>query len=109
MMSKFLILFVVVLSLFFISCSTTVGDSCEQESDCDAGLICETNFPDGYCLKARCDIYDSESCTDNSQCTYFEEVETTYCLEKCNTNDDCRSKYTCQAVSNNEYRVCLPE
>jgi len=108
-MNKILITITLLLSLFFMSCSTTVGDSCEQESDCDAGLTCKMEFPNGYCIRNNCNIYNEESCTDNSQCTYFKEIETTYCLAKCNSNDDCRSEYTCQAVPNNEYRVCLPE
>jgi len=108
-MNKFLLMLVLLVSLFFISCSTVVGDSCEAEADCDQGLVCDTEFPGGYCLKQNCNINSSESCTDNAQCTYFPETEMTYCLAKCNSNDDCRSKYECSAVANNEYRVCLPK
>jgi len=108
-MNKFLMTLVLFLSLFFMACSTTVGDSCTEDSDCDTGLLCDTSFPNGYCLKSSCNIYDKDSCTDNSQCTYFDETETTYCLAKCNENSDCRDDYSCKAVSNNEYRVCLPK
>lgn len=109
MMNKILMALLLLTSLFFMACSTVTGDSCSTDSDCDSGLICEENFPGGYCLKNNCDPNNSNSCSDEAQCTYFHETETTYCLAKCNNNDDCRSEYTCQAVPNNEYRVCLPE
>ena len=108
-MNKLLITFAILLSLFFMGCSTSTGDSCEQESDCDSGLTCDMDFPNGYCLSYNCNLHNSESCTENAQCTYFIETEATYCLAKCNKNDDCRSGYDCTAIPNNEYRVCLPE
>ena len=108
-MNKIILIFVFLLSLLLFSCSTTVGDACEKDSDCDAGLICDTTFKEGYCLKVNCDINDDNDCPQESQCTYFVENETAYCLAKCNENDDCRVGYSCQAVPNNKYRVCLPE
>lgn len=108
-MNKILIIMFLFISLFFMACSTIVGDSCSQDTDCDTGLTCEKTFPNGYCIKNNCNKNDSSSCSVEAQCTYFPETETTYCLAKCNRNNDCRSNYTCQAVPNNEYRVCLPE
>jgi len=108
-MNKFVLILTLLLSLFLFSCSTTVGDSCQDEADCDQGLVCDVEFPGGYCLKQNCNIYNSESCPDSAQCTYFAETEMTYCLAKCNENDDCRTNYECSSVSNNEYRVCLPK
>ncbi len=107
---KISILFSIILvMLFTVSCNTGVGDGCDESNDCDSNLVCEKNFPNGYCLKPKCDKYIKDSCPDNSQCTYFRETESTFCLEKCNNNDDCREYYSCQGVPNNKYRVCLPK
>ncbi len=99
----------VILLLFLFSCKSTVGDSCTESSDCDSSLICEKTFSGGYCLKENCDLNNSESCPEEAQCTYIKEVSRTYCLQKCNENDDCRSNYRCKAIPNHRYRVCLPK
>ena len=98
-----------ILLLSFISCNTGVGDECTKDNDCDSGLVCDENFPDGYCLKPNCNPNDENSCTTEAQCTYFNDSEMYYCLLKCNENDDCREGYSCKSVPNNEYRVCLPD
>ena len=108
-MFKFFYLIMVVSILFLASCKSNVGDPCEDSSDCEVDLVCEESFEDGYCLKFYCNIDDEESCPSEAQCTLFEDTNTTYCLRKCNTNEDCRSKYECKAIDSNEYRVCFPK
>ncbi|MBN2693797.1 hypothetical protein JXR93_03960 [bacterium] len=108
MKSLLIILMLLTLS-FMISCSGETGDSCSSDGDCDTTLVCEESYPGGYCIAYDCDYTDSSACSEEAQCTYFNEINRSFCLKKCNSNSDCRSDYSCQGISNHKYKVCLPE
>lgn len=91
------------------SCSGETGDSCSSDGDCDTSLVCEESYPGGYCIAYDCDYTDSSACSEEAQCTYFNDINRSFCLKKCNSNSDCRSDYSCQGISNHKYKVCLPK
>ena len=84
----------IVLSLLALAlgaCGAVVGDSCTMDTDCGAGLACDTTFPDGYCTLAQCDAL---GCSDSGVCVHF-DAYTSYCMAPCESSSDCRAGYTC--------------
>ena len=100
------------LSTFAVaSCAAAIGDDCKYDVDCSQNLnrTCDRGQPGGYCLIIGCipDECPSESvCVDfitpcpegmdEESCLRIEpNRRRTYCLKHCNSDGDCRSKYTC--------------
>ena len=108
-MFKYFYLIIILFFLLLPSCKSDVGDPCTETTDCEVNLICEDSFKDGYCLKYRCNLDSEDSCPAEAQCTLFKDRNSTYCLAKCNKDEDCRESYSCKAIPNNKYRVCLPK
>ena len=74
------------------ACSSEVGDACVTAQECPAGAICDTTAPDGYCTISPC---EPNSCPQESVCVEFEN-DLSYCMARCETNEDCREGYTCR-------------
>lgn len=73
-----------------------VGGACEDDGGCASGSRCltEGDFPGGMCV-IECD--GPEGCPSGSHCT---SNESGICLPACENNDDCRTQYKCDDVSN---------
>ena len=77
--------------LSMVGCTALVGDACELSTDCGSTLRCETSMPDGYCTAVDC---ERDGCPDEGVCVRFEN-DASYCMRRCDSNDDCREAYTC--------------
>lgn len=77
-----------------LGCQPAVGDECASNLECDtsSGSICDVSVPSGYCTVQDC---VPNGCPDDSVCVRFDEV-TTYCMEACQENSDCRNDHTCR-------------
>ena len=73
-------------------CGAMVGDSCEVDTDCGTGLLCDTTLPDGYCTLGDC---AQLGCADKGICVHYDD-RTSFCMAPCESSDDCRSGYACQ-------------
>jgi hypothetical protein len=61
------------------------GEACKLDADCDAGLVCNTNFKGGYCAKKDCTT--NAECGPNARCTKVGGAN--YCLRNCVDAWDC--------------------
>lgn len=80
-------------------CVPAVGDSCSTNSDCPSNpsrTFCDSTAPGGYCTIPECTIGE---CPGNSICVTFGR-ETTYCMDHCEGDSDCRDGYTCREDTN---------
>lgn len=80
-----------VLALTVGACGAIVGDDCDNDGDCGAGLVCERSLPGGYCTVRDCVI---NGCPDEGICIPFDEY-TSYCMAPCESAGDCRDGYVC--------------
>jgi hypothetical protein len=92
------------LSLFVsaiaMGCSPVVGDECESTFDCSSqgSRLCDRTQPGGYCTIEGC---EQGTCPEEAVCVKFrpavERLSVTYCMAKCDDDDDCRSEdgYQC--------------
>jgi len=78
------------LYLSLISCAPAIGDTCEGDANCNLQdrSFCDLSIPDGYCTLDNC---NPGSCPDDAVCVAFDET-TTFCLEACASDDDCRRR-----------------
>lgn len=112
-------IWVTTLSLLLASgCGKSIGDSCKSVSQCittDTNRLCLTQdgegFPGGYCTKFNCG--GANVCPDEATCvayrytlgggeggecsevTSLSRLQRTYCMFRCENNDDCRDGYVC--------------
>jgi hypothetical protein len=80
-----------VLALSATACTAIVGDACDLDADCGAGLVCDAAQPDGYCTRANCLV---QGCSEDAICVAF-DVDTSYCMRPCIEESECRPAYTC--------------
>jgi hypothetical protein len=78
------------------ACSAFSGVGCEGGS-----CIGErgNGFPGGYCAYYGCDTEAADAddgCPSDGVCTLARDGETTYCLDGCTRNEDCRGGYACE-------------
>jgi len=94
------------------------GSPCGHNRDCNGGVhgTCVPQGADGswnggYCLW---DCADGTACPGGSACIDFSYdvgnrwVNFAYCLDRCGSNAECRSGYTCQNPNPNQTTVCFP-
>ncbi|MBM4387174.1 MAG: hypothetical protein FJ088_05510 [Deltaproteobacteria bacterium] len=74
-----------------LSCGQKIGDDCSGGSDCGTGRICDKSQPGGYCTISPC---EKNSCPDEAVCIFFTDFDS-YCMLRCDTDDDCRDEYRC--------------
>lgn len=112
-------IWVATLSLLVASgCGKSIGDSCKSVNECittDTNRLCLTQdgegFPGGYCTKFNCG--GSNACPEEAACvayrytlsgagggecsevTGLSRLQRTYCMFRCDSNDDCRDGYVC--------------
>ena len=79
--------------VLFSGCSAQVGDSCEINTDCGQSMVCERSMPEGYCTRENCDVVE---CPSDGLCVHF-DAETSYCMQPCEQDSDCREGYLCVA------------
>jgi len=83
-----------------VGCAPAIGDECETALDCSSqgSRQCDRTQPHGYCTIVGC---ERGTCPEDSICVKFrpglERIAATYCMAKCEHNDDCRDDegYTC--------------
>ncbi|MBX7099585.1 MAG: hypothetical protein K1X89_17850 [Myxococcaceae bacterium] len=86
-----------------------LGAACGADGDCDSTYCLDPSlgFPKGIC---------SDDCSTNASVCGASGVcivpadtsAASVCLQKCQSNFDCRADYFCSAVRNSNDRVCLP-
>lgn len=80
---------------------SNMGAACSADTDCSAGLLCDTSMPDGLCTKA---------CSTDAQCGSSRfGCQESRCRPRCNTRapaSDCRAKYVCQLLAGESF--CQP-
>ncbi len=77
------------------------GEDCATDSDCAGGTCIEPpDWPNGYCTTLDCRTF--EDCARgvdgdiNNRCLI--QQQTNFCVRICESNDECRAGYTCQAI-----------
>ena len=88
-----LILMVSVISLGFfnLSCKGDIGDECITSAQCQAGQICDLISAGGYCTISPC---EPDLCPQDSVCVTFENDDQ-FCMATCQSDNDCREGYRC--------------
>lgn len=85
-----------------------IGASCEFETDCAPGLVCDSRAENGYCTRAC----DSQSpCPDGmgAICTVLSGSAGSFCLQECRPElSDCHAGSSCEQMKVAENFVCEP-
>lgn len=98
-----------------------IGDPCEVQGDCRAGLVClqaygdgDGAYPDGYC-SAPC---PKHTCVDDaeymySRCVQWEHEQEPICMISCGAEGICRPGYFCNRLERSDggegvRYVCTP-
>jgi hypothetical protein len=97
-------------ALELMGCKPEIGDECTVSTDCSAAgeRLCDTTQPGGYCTIFNCEpgtcpeeaicisygnsLSNALACSDRNGRSRYEE---TYCVAKCEDDDDCRGGYAC--------------
>jgi hypothetical protein len=74
------------------ACTPQIGDACLTSQECNAGQLCDTSSPGGYCTLTPC---EDSGCPEEATCVEFEGAQT-WCVLRCEADDDCRDGYTCR-------------
>ncbi|MFL5318667.1 MAG: M12 family metallo-peptidase [Myxococcaceae bacterium] len=86
------------------------GARCGADSDCDSSYCLDqpnTDFPKGVC-SADC-TNNAGACGSDGLCIVPSDPNVaSVCLQKCDTNFDCRQEYFCSEVQGSSARVCIP-
>ncbi len=97
------------LVLFGMGCTPSVGDSCQLSTDCGSTgtLVCDTSQFDGYCTQLNC---VPDQCPNNAACVLFNpsvpgcgyndrqggsRISQQFCMATCSSNSNCRDGYIC--------------
>ena len=81
-------------ALQFGGCGPQIGDTCERNSECGAGLKCDLATAGGYCTQTPC---RAGECPDGASCIDF-GTETTWCMMDCLTTGasaQCNAGHVC--------------
>ena len=108
--------FALALGLVLGACKPGIGDACTTSTDCSqtGDRLCDISQPFGYCTIYNCEpagTNASTACPDDSACIAFAAepspvdgcanalgatpYQRTFCLKKCDNNNDCRDQYVC--------------
>lgn len=74
------------------ACAPTIGDECEQNTECGTGAICDESTPGGYCTMTPC---RPGECPHEAVCVDF-GTERTWCMRKCDDGQGCREGLACR-------------
>lgn len=90
---------------------SSIGDACGTEEECPAGGFCLAEdfagWPAGACISGGCDYGTGMGCPDGAVCA--EGGGGGFCLAGCETSDDCRDEYACEADPTHPERMsCRP-
>ncbi|MBI3185839.1 MAG: hypothetical protein HYZ28_27190 [Myxococcales bacterium] len=86
------------------------GAACRSDGDCDSAYCLDEpnqQFPKGIC-SADCTGNASACGTDGLCIVPSDPSFASVCLQRCQSNFDCRSDYFCSGVVNSSSRVCIP-
>ena len=93
-------------ALVSAGCGKEIGASCETALDCSSqgSRLCDRTQPHGYCTLRGC---EEGTCPEESVCVKFrpaqERLAVTYCMYKCEEDDDCRDDEGYQCASTSEF------
>ncbi len=73
-------------------CGPAVGDACETDAACGAGLFCDFSTPGGYCTMSPCRVGE---CPEEAECIDF-GGEAKFCMRKCDDGQGCRDGLSCR-------------
>ncbi|MEM9067444.1 MAG: hypothetical protein AAGE52_03030 [Myxococcota bacterium] len=77
-----------------------LGDACTDSEECDEDGFCLAEFfagwPGGACLSFGCDVAGNTGCEGDGQCLPSPRGGG-LCFGGCETDDDCRDGYSCEA------------
>lgn len=86
---------------------TAVGRACTADADCDAGQICYTSLPGGFCSKGCSESGSTTECPGGTVCsTHSTQL---LCAPTCQVKTDCRTDYECNGVSGSNVKSCRPK
>lgn len=122
--TKYRALLALVAALTALGCKPEIGDECSVSTDCSSAgdRLCDTTQPGGYCTIFNC---EPGGCPEEAICVGFvtstskvcqdpqdeDRLQRTYCLRSCDSNDDCRSGYSCEdmGAENNPWQAKVME
>ncbi len=108
---------ILVLLLGLAGCKPEIGDDCTLSTDCSSSgdRLCDTTQPRGYCTMTGC---TAGSCPSEAICVAYRtgisvvpacydpqdtaRLQQTYCMRKCKRKGDCRGKYDCVDVGDED-------
>ncbi len=100
-------------SIAALSCgSTTLGNPCEVDRDCEGGQTCFLNgFPGGVCTRGCSREGElGRECPGNSVCVRATTTSSTlFCSNACTDDSQCRGgAYLCRATAGGTVKACAP-
>lgn len=99
---------VLALGLWLSACgSSSVGDACQVNDDCDNGQTCYADRPEGYCSKGCLNEGTDRACPGGSVCAM--NAGLLLCSATCETDENCRAGYVCATVANTTQKACRPQ
>jgi hypothetical protein len=78
-------------------CAKRIGDGCGSALDCNTGQVCDLSLPGGYCTVTPCELdpdTKDDTCPNEAVCIDYPPFSS-YCMERCESDDDCREYYAC--------------
>lgn len=108
LLRRFLFLFAALFALPLLACGGsdgTVGESCENDAVCEAGLTCRQDFPGTFCAQSCSAEGQSASCPEGTVCIQ-EFTDDFMCSPGCASDGDCREGYACTAVAGQDSGAC---
>jgi len=106
-------------------CTPQIGDDCSTSLDCSTqgDRLCDTTQPGGYCTIFNC---EPDTCPeDEASCVAFNNeldpacgsvddgewarFERSFCMQKCDDDEDCRSGYECVNPSQHNAVIVDPD
>jgi hypothetical protein len=88
------------------------GAACTEDAQCTSGAspVCaraDEGWPGGTCLSSCADTDGgADACPADTLCLVFDEAtDSSWCMQSCETNFDCRPEYFCQRVDG--YGFCM--
>ena len=87
------------------------GEPCSEDDQCRGGTcLLPPQYPGGHCTTLRCEGLDDCSIGEHDgRCLVAQGGGTNFCVRPCETSDDCRSRYLCTPVAEDERAYCAPD
>jgi hypothetical protein len=82
---------VLLLAVCLTACAPQIGDACDSDQDCPAGVICDRSVEGGLCTIRNC---RPSTCPSESICVVFDRHEA-YCMRSCTSDEECRADHRC--------------